>query len=392
MARKFPYQVKYRKELDVVERSEINNDRLIRHFSERGYENLYVTEGGIISSVITISDYLSNHIVSGLDRDFIWNDGYYPTSEQLSDWFINRQYIDRISVIVSGELICEIDGLIELPLQNGLAKNLVALRYIDLFKEELAVLFKSYKRVLLIAPQIISDMLKRSFNDTVFDIATDSSVLSDDSLGDRYDKIFDFVHSKNVLKAVYHLPQNYIGFNQLITKFAINRVVSYCEHVGAHTLFYRISDSDEMTCLNQSEKNNALSHIKTGYLLNNPVFMDSYLATEKEREFLKDRLYHASLRIDEGFCFIQDECDEPGIRVHKGIRQSSGPYSEDAIHVYFYGPCITYGFLMPDDMTIPSLVYRYAIDKNISLNVINKSGIHGFNELNTYISNVNNPE
>ena len=390
--RKMPFQVKYRKDLNVIDCSEGSDLSIMNHFARNGYENLYITEKGKLCSVITLDDFLNGDKVDGLNRDFIRNLKELHTDEDIERFFIDYPYIDRITVIDGEELVCEVDSLIELPLQNGTAKNIVALRYADMFKSELRDYFESCGDILLIANDEILSFLKGRFPTVDFDYITDIKDADPDFIA-KYNVVMDFVYSKNLRRTIGFSPKNLVSMSQIMTRFAIKRLQGFCQEKEIEIKFYRVQNINDLTCLNPSEYNNCVTRVKTGKMLINDAYVDKFTVNEKELVYLKSREYHASQRLDNGYCFIQDECNESALHVHKGIRKSSGANisKENDIEVYFYGPCITYGFLVPDEETIPSLVEKYALKDGVPLSVQNRAGIHGYNELNAIMEALATP-
>ena len=86
------------------------------------------------------------------------------------------------------------------------------------------------------------------------------------------------------------------------------------------------------------------------------------ITKEEFESFAQREFPNKATCYSDGYCFIQDECNEPYLHVHNGIRKSLGSKMEDGINIHFFGPCITYGFMMPDEETIPSLVYQHALE------------------------------
>ena len=389
--RRMPFQVKYKKDLDVIETSDATSLRIVNHFAVNGYENLYLMKKGKLSAVLTLDDFLSGKRVEGLDREFIRNLKDMHTSEAIIRFFIDCPYIDRITIVDNGELVCEIDGLIELPLQNGTAKNIMTLRYADIFKKELTDYFENCGKILLMADKEISGYLSGKFPSVHFE-AVDSLDAIPEDFEDKY-VLIDLIYSKNIRRVIGFAPENLVSMSQLVMGFALKRFIGFCREKGIQAKFYRVQNYRDLTCLNASEYDNCISRIKTGLLLQDEEYMERFLSNDKEKIYLKNREYHASLRLDNGYCFIQDECNEPGLHVHSGIRNSGGDSAagNSAKRVHFFGPCTTYGFLMPDEETIPSLVKQYALEEGIEIETVNQAGIHGYNELNAIMAALRTP-
>lgn len=390
--RKMPFQVKYKKDLNVIEKSNVSFKTIANHFAQNGYENLYLTSNGKLCSIITIDDFLTDNYNWSLERDFIKKSSILHSKKDIIDYFISNPHLDRISIIENCEILCEVDGLIELPLQNGTAKNLVALRYIDYFTQELFEYFKSFKSVLLISDRDVYKLFAEKFPFVSFDWYENIDSLSEENAANKYDGVLDFVYCKNIRKTIGFSPSNLINFSQIMTRFAVMKIHEYCEGRGVHTRFYRLQNYNDLTCLNGKELSNCVTRKKVGHLVQDDEFLNKFVSNENEKEYLKGRMYHASLRLDNGYCFVQDECNEKLLNVHCEIRKSYSSNSDEAANnIHFYGPCTTYGFLLPDDETIPSLVKKELEKKGLSVNVFNHAGIHGYNELNAFMIALNTP-
>ena len=390
--RSMPFQIKYKKDLNVMEQSDATVFSIVNHFARNGYENLYLGQKGRLSSVLTLDDLISGKQPDGLNREFIRELKELHTDKDIIRFFIKHPYIDRITIVDNGELVCEVDGLIELPLQNGTAKNRMTLRYADIFREEISEYFEKCGKILLIADKEVTGYLSGKFPSVQFD-AIDNLELLQEDFQDRYEVLIDFIYSKNIRKAIGFEPENLVSMSQLMMGFALKRLIRFCRKHGVHTRFYRVQNYRDLTCMSKSEYDNCMNRVKTGRLVLNTEYMKQFLTNDKERIYLENREYHASLRLDNGYCFIQDECNEPSLYVHKGIRRSvsESVVGDDTPLVHFFGPCTTYGFLVPDEETIPSLVEKYALEKGIKMGAVNQAGIHGYNELNAIMEALATP-
>ncbi len=391
--RSLQYQIKYKKDLSVLEKATINRYTLADHFAKRGYENLYLSEGGKIVAIVTFEDYLQGVIVEGLERDFVHESIEFLCGKDIEHFFIDNPDVDRISVIEDGNLICEIDSMIEISIQNGLAKNLMSLRYVDIFRDELLSFFEKYKSILLLADSAIVNYVKSKFPEVAFDSANNIEKVVEDQLADNYDILIDLKYCSNIRRMVNYKPQNMISLSQIMMSYATKRLNEYCETKGAHVLFYKIQKFDSLNCLTEHEYNNAIGRVKTGRIIKDGRYFSEYETTPEEMAFIRNRMYQASFRLDDGFCFVQDDSNEHGIKVQNNVRSTgrSCKVDNDSQHICFYGPCTTFGFLVPDEMTIPAIVESRAIADGNRIVAENRAGIHGYNEINAVMAALNTP-
>ena len=101
--------------------------------------------------------------------------------------------------------------------------------------------------------------------------------------------------------------------------------------------------------------------------------------------------YHASQRLDNGYCFVMDESNNPKLHVHDGVRLNGTKEIKGVKACNFYGPCTAYGFFVEDRLTVPALLQKYAINDGKLLQTYNRAGIHGDNELNSIMQAMSVP-
>ena len=385
------YQIKFRKDIETAEVSDMTEALMAMHFVRNGYDNLYVTESGRLAYIVTFEDFMENKIVKDLSRPFVLQKSDLPT-ENIEDLFRDNPDVDRFTVVDDGDFLFEVDSMIEMPIQNGLAKNLMALRYVEVFFRELEA-YIAGKRVLLLSTEDVYVFLCKTFPRSSFFRLDNIDHLLEANIEDDYDIAFDFMLCSNIRKRLGIQIDRLESFSHVITKFAIKKLTSFCDEKHVEVLFYKVPEFDRLTCLNDAEYKNGTQRNRLGKILKDDDFFGGYCATEEERDFLKKRTYHDSYRLDDGYCYIQDFCDSPGLNVSSGMRKSA-PYEDEKLEtpvLNFYGPCTTFGFLVPDDMTISTIIQRTAAEDGVNIDVANRAGIHGYNELNAIMEALDTP-
>lgn len=98
-----------------------------------------------------------------------------------------------------------------------------------------------------------------------------------------------------------------------------------------------------MSCLHEREEDNFQNPKTIGQLIRDNTYLDLFTREENEKKYLRDKEFHASQRLDNGYCFVMDEVTSHNINVHNGIRNNGYDEGKGSI-ANFYGPCTTYGF------------------------------------------------
>jgi len=382
------YQVKYRRDLILLEESGLSEIAVANHFALNGYEHLYITHKGKIAKIITFEDFYLGRRIEGLNRGFVASVSDVKEKKDIRSFFIEHPEVDRISVFDGEYLVCEIDSLVEFPIQNGSAKSLMALRFIDMFYDKMKQFFSKYKRILIVGEQLIKDFLCKRFPSVVFERVSDLSSYVDGRNKNDYDGILDFTYSRKIRRTIGFDPDNLINLPKEITRCALGRLMENCSRNGVKVLFYQMPRYEMLTCLNPQELKNCIEGKKAGELLKDKGYRFAFNVNDEECNYLDAREYQASIRIDNGITFIQDDCNGKNLIVKDGIRKSAGEYDlgTDVPCVNFYGPCMTYGFYTPDNQTVPSLLALMAEKDGKSLRVANRAGLYGNNELNSVMN------
>lgn len=385
------YQVKYRKDVEFIETSALSDFRLAEHFSRNGYDNLYISVEERLSYIVTFDDYMEGAINQSLERPFIIQNTDLSHLE-IPQLFRDNPDINRFVVLNNDTFVCEIDSMVELPIQNGLAKNLMALRYVDLFHDDLES-FWGKRKVFLISDTGIRDYLSSRFPLVQFDSSDDIDYLLHLDMENEYDIVIDLLLCSNIRSKLGLKISNFVNLSQVIMQIAIRELHSFCYEKDVGIIFYKVPQFPEFTCLNDAEYYNGANRNRLGKILKDKAFIEKYISSEEERYILENRVYHEPRRLDNGYCFVQDVCDNEYIHVENGIRRSypDQDYETDVPTVNFYGPCATFGFLVPDKTTIPSIIKQFFIENDKTINISNRAGAHGFNELNAIMEALNTP-
>ena len=376
------YQIKYADSLAVIYDKDPSWEELSIHFAKNGYDPLYVNKNGNLSYIVTFQDFSLGQINDSLNRRFIkkYSDNIKKTDIEKA--FLEDLDAERIVFIKDKNVICEVNALIELPLQNSIAKNLMSLRYVNIFHHELSVYFKQFSSILILSEYEVYNYLQTFFADKNMIYAgcieQAVSIVRDRQI----DICFDFMFTKKIRRILAPELNNVLDLCKVLTAMAFEKLVDLASKRDVSLLFYKLPRFQDLSCFHRFEEENSYNRKTIGQLINNKPYMDLFTKEEKEKEYLRNKEFHASQRLDNGYCFIMDEAISPGINVHNGIRNNGHGKCEGSI-VNIYGPCTAYGFLVRDEETVPNIIQHYAIEKGIKIQVHNRAGIHGDNELNS---------
>lgn len=385
------YQIIFENDLHIFRDYSPSIEEIALHFANYGYDPIYIYRNNLFDSVITFEDFQRKQFVPGYDRNFIMEYTRTLNNQKIEQDFCSNLNSDRLIYVSAGRVICEVNALIELPIQNSIAKNLMSLRYVDFFIPELQQYFDGVKSVLIISSEDIFSYLSTRFPKVNFIYADNYNIANYIIEREVVDVVFDFVYNKKIRTIIQLSHPNVVEFCKLLTPFALDRLVEYSSKRGISLHFYKLPRYDDLTCLNSKEIENSKVRKSLGELIQNPEYIKDFVRSEDEYYYLKKKHYHSAQRLDNGFCFIMDESRNKEQQVHDGIRMN-GKGEKSTGHIYnFYGPCTAYGFLVRDELTVSALVEKYAVVDGIDIRTHNRAGIHGDNELNSIMEAMSVP-
>lgn len=376
------FQIKYANALPIIYDRDPSWKELAIYFAENGYDPLYVYKNGYISYVVTFQDFSMKAINTSLNRGFI-----KAYSENIQDTDIEKAFLEdldaeRIIYLKDGKVICEVNALIELSLQNSIAKNLMALRYVRIFHDELSAYIEHFSSILVLSEYDVFDYLQTQFSEKHMvyagSIEQALSIVKEQNI----DICFDFLFNKKFRKILVPEIKNVVDFCKVITPIALRKLIDLADKRDVSLLFYKLPRFQDLSCLHEREEDNFQNRKTIGQLISDNTYLDLFIREDNEREYLRNKEYHSSQRLDNGYCFVMDEVTSNGLNVHNGIRNNGYNECEGSI-VNFYGPCTAYGFLVEDQLTVPGIIRRYAMEEGKSIQTHNRAGIHGDNELNS---------
>lgn len=376
------YQIKYVDSLQIIYDKDPSWEELAIHFSMYGYDPLYVYKNGKINYVITFQDFSMRKINTSLNRQFIKE---YTDTLQNSD--IEKAFLadldaERIIYLRNGKVVCEANALIELALQNSIAKNLMALRYVKIFHQELSEYLEKYDSILILAEYDVYSYLQNIFDDKNMLYAENVNQAIAISKEQHIDICLDFLYTKKFRMILAPQMSNVVDLCKILTSAALHRLVDLARKRNVSLFFYKLPRFQDLSCLHEREEENFHNRKTIGQLINDNSYLDLFTEEKKNKLYLRKKEFHASQRLDNGYCFVMDEASGNNLNVHNGIRNSGYNECEGSI-ANFFGPCTTYGLFVEDALTVPGMVQQYAVKEGKSILIHNRAGIHGDNELNS---------
>ena len=194
------YKLTYVNELHAIERRNLSDDTAIAHFVKHGYDFLYIFEREELLDVLSYQDFL-RYGLEPRERPYLQDFSQLKDDTAIRNFFQQNHNINRCALIKNGRLFGEVNTLTEPPLIHSVLKNLLALRYIQIFSREVADYFSSFNKVILFAPKQIQAELVARFPQTTFANVTDPEAIRK-LTGFEADLIMDFLFGKKLLKKI----------------------------------------------------------------------------------------------------------------------------------------------------------------------------------------------
>ena len=382
------YCVKYEYDLDIIEVEEVSTTRAIEHFKEKGYEYLYVYSDGKFYDFITCHDFPLDDYHSKFEarKPSILQKTAIKSADDVANYFKKNPNVERMILLENDRVYCEIQPMVEPALQNSVCKALMTLRYVNIFYREIINFLRLHSSVMIISDDSTFNYWTELFPQFSFDHV---KRLSDVTVS--YDLIFDFAYGNKMRKA-HRFPYKVTDINKLVEGIAIKTLVKYAAKNDVHIKFYKLPAYDQLTCLHKMEYEHYIERTRIAELATNDDYMRLFANSKRDFDFVSQRKFNRSLRLDNGFFYTQEDCYSDEINVFDGVRITPGSQSnDDCICLNFYGPCTTFGIMVPDDETVTACLQKRFNSEGISAFCVNYGGLHGNNVLNSIISALNTP-
>lgn len=379
------YQIRSKNQIHCVDKESINLVVAIEHFANHGYEYLYISDKGIIVDFISYHEFIKYGLINK-------KRSYVVEKRQIESAGIER-YISihnkfsRIVVVEDDEFLYEINLMTEPELLHSIERDLMALRMLPLFSEEIVQQLKYYNVITVLAESYVSSFLKNNLIGINFQFIENLSELTIDEI----ECVLDYKYGKKLLNKAIGEHRR-LELYSLIEKAAMKRLFEYAQNNDLLLKMYKIPDYYQIRDLSDKEKYVVANKIPFLDLINDEDYLEEFCLSEDDKQFVLMRGASKSVRWDSGIDIIQGDCKEFGIEVSNGTRKTSlSMNNEEKATVHFFGPCIVFGMLVINDETIPAYFEKISIENHKELAVKNHGGLNGNNLLNSIMGALATP-
>lgn len=381
------YDLTFKPDIKKIDFKGVSIKSVAKHFADNGYDFLYVYKNGKFFNVITFSDFMSGNFFEQGDKKFIQPVVKFKSFKDVQRFFEDNPDIERLVLVDAGEIVCEFNPRIELPLQNNVAKNLMALRYVCLFREELVQYLAAFDKISVIAKGYIADFIAEILPEIKFDSVTQIESVEEILSSDL---ILDFYFGKKLRKAL-NFKFKVTDFSSIVERIALDTLINYCVENNLILKFYKLQRYEGLNCLHAWEEENFQNRKTLRQLLCNRNYVENFVASDAEYEYIRRQEFFSSERLDDGYCFVQSDCKTNGLTVLNGLRYSAYENFNSRRVINVYGPCTTFGILTTDFNTVTSQLNRMFRNSLSDCSAINHGGLHGNNVLNSIMCALRTP-
>lgn len=381
------YKKIYPEDLFFAEVNSLSKEKIIDFFAENPYKFIYFLNGkqlvGVLDKTVFITSPDSFPIT--LKQDFVFHFETPPTTVDLKELLIKSENLNRICIIVNGDVQYEIVNQNTFDVPRGMLKDLLAARYVECFFTHIKDYFISnhIKTILWLGDFFILE----KFQVQVPEI----KILQKDKLQpneclDSYDMIFDSKYY-DLLGFVTNAT-NIITFNKFFERIVLQALIDVSAQKNIQLQLLHLPDFDDLLpFLTDLEKKQAKNKNSATQLLLDTQYLNSFTKDSSDQLYLQRQDYQATSLFDDGEKFIQGNISSAGLHVQNGLRTTIPcPKVTDGQNIHILGTCTAFGIYTTDDKTIASHLQRFANTSGIHLNVFNRGVMQGRFLLNTLIS------
>ena len=152
------FKVKYKDDLACYNYDNLNLSNLVEFFADNGYDYLYIYRDDYFCTAITFRDIIKGWSGKLPEVNFIRDLADFKSLEDIEKFFADVPSAERLVLRNGKDVYCEIDPMAEPPLQNNPRKNIMSLRYVDIFKTEIEAYLAQFSRILIIASNEVFDL------------------------------------------------------------------------------------------------------------------------------------------------------------------------------------------------------------------------------------------
>ena len=371
-----------------VIKEEINNlyiipedfdiNEIAKHLAIDNSRIFYIKKNNKIVGAINKNDFKTRLDIS-LNKRFIYFFDHLPKSEEINKIFDNNPTIIRIRVFVNNEIYCEYRKIDAPFLPKTVAKNVMALKYLCFFKEEIFQRIKDegVRMIGIIGESKILTYFASIFPEIAFKIT---------DLGDSMDCkiIFDFKYG-TFLRKLLKASKNIVNLSEYILPIAINFFKTWVREKCIHPILIYDSVFDGMTSLSNEERFVRDNNISFDMLLKDDDYLRKFCVSKEDYCYMKNRCFNQSNAFYSDLTIKQTNVNSKFINISDGLRYSGDCLNNHSNEVHLFGPCSILGMCGPDDYTISYQLQAIFNSLKIKSKVFNHGVMVGDNLLNSLV-------
>ena len=382
------FEIIHKNFLNTVDYSELTTEVAAIHFAMNGYEPIYILKDSAFFDVLTLRDFRRFGLMR-TGKNYIRQLVEFRNFNDIKKFFLDNASAERLIILKENQIFCEVNLMTEPPLINNVMKNVLALRFVKFYHDKFPKEKFVDKKVFLMSDSSVKCYFSKLFPKVVVENSTSIDVIKSKDLT-KYDFVFDFYFGKGVLKML-NLNGVVDSFYDIVERSAVKILFDFAGEAKINLKFYKIPKSQELLSLNQDERKNFSAKISVAQLAENKEFLKKFSHSGKVRNFVRERKFSNSLRVDNGYYILQSDCFGEDINITNGIRKNIFFDDSAKFSVHIFGPCTVFGMFVTDSETIDSQISKMCASDELDIAVYNHGGLHGDNFLNSVMTALNTP-
>ena len=338
----------------------------------------YIKKNDRIVGAINKNDFKTCLDIS-LNKRFIYFFDHLPKSEEINKIFDDNPTIIRIGVFVNNEIYGEYRKIDAPYLPKTVAKNVMALKYLCVFKEKILQRIKD-ENVRLVG--IIGESKILSYFASIFPEIAFKIIDIDDSMD--YKVIFDFKYG-TFLRKLLNASKNIVDLSEYILPIAINCFKKWMNEKRISPILIYDSGFEGMTSLSNEERFVRDNNISFDMLLKNDDYLRKFCVSEEDYCYMKNRGFNQSSAFYSDLTIKQTNVNSTFINISAGLRYSGDCLNNHSNEVHLFGPCSILGMCGPDNYTISYQLQSIFNSLKIKSKVFNHGVMVGDNLLNSMV-------
>jgi len=372
-------------ELKIIQLENLSIEHIIEELTIDNSYIFHVLKNDKLVGFISKKDLpLINNL--SCNKNYVFDINYRPKTKDIIRLFQENYSLTRLIIFVNGEFYGEYRNVDNPYLPKTIAKSIISLRYVPMFKEEIEEEFAKLKveNVGVFGEEKTIEYLSYNLPKLKFE----KTNINIDDYG-RFDAVIDFKYGTFLRKVKGWNSNKFIDFLCFFTRIVMRNAVDF--FMQKKVKFFVIYDSvfEGMTCLSKEEKLVCDTSVSFDELLKNNDYLKKFSVTDKDYSFVKNKDFSATSAFYSGLTIRQENINSETINIKDGVRYS-GEFPanyENAVH--FFGPCSIMGLCGADDYTFEYQLQNKINSNNLLIRVYNHGVMLGKNEMNSLIECLN---